>query len=132
MKREPVWVTPRVVEAVHLQQLAEHGGAAGVRDAAPLNSALARPRQLFAYGGDEGSLPPLAAAYAFGLARNHPFVDGNKRTSLVVSLLFLRLNGKMIAAAMEDRYLTIIALAAGSLTEAELGEWFARHIVDAA
>lgn len=101
-----------------------------MRDVGLLASALARLRQIFAYSGHAVTLPQLAAAYAFGLARNHPFVDGSKRSALVVSLLFLRLNGKAISASMEDRYLTFMALADGSLSEAALGEWFALHIVD--
>jgi len=120
---EPVLLHDAVVEAVHLRQLAEHGGAAGVRDAGLLASALARPRQLFAYGGDDASLPALAAAYGYGLARNHPFVDGNKRTAFVATLLFLRLNGYDLRATQEQRYSTFLALAAGTLDEAGLAAW---------
>ena len=131
MKSEPRWVLAHVVEAIHLQQLTEHGGGPGVRDVGLLASALARPQQLFAYGGNEATLPRLAAAYAFGLARNHAFVDGNKRTALVVSFLFLRLNGLDVNASPEDRFLTFLALAEGSLGEPELAQWFARHCVAA-
>ena len=95
---EPTWVLDEIVPAIHGRQLAEHAGSPGVRDAGLLASALARPKQLFAYGGAEATLQPLAAAYAFGIARNHPFLDGNKRTAFVVSLLFLRLNGLTIEA----------------------------------
>lgn len=123
----PIWVRDEVVLAVHLQQLTEHGGAAGVRDAGLLASALARPQHVFAYGGDAVELSQLAAAYAIGIARNHPFVDGNKRSALVISLLFLRLNGYSLIASREDRYQTFMALADGSLSEAELADWFARQ-----
>ncbi|HJR73032.1 MAG TPA: type II toxin-antitoxin system death-on-curing family toxin [Luteimonas sp.] len=129
--REPVWVQEAVVDAIHLRQLAEHGGAPGVRDANLLASALARPRQLFAYGGDETPLPALAAAYGYGLARNHPFVDGNKRTAFVVTLLFLRLNGHGLDATQEERYRTFLALADGSLGERELAAWLHAHLTRA-
>lgn len=129
--REPVWLHEAVIEAVHLRQLSEHGGAAGVRDAGLLASALARPQQLFAYGGDEITLPALAAAYGYGLARNHPFVDGNKRTAFVATLLFLRLNGHDLTATPEERYATFLALADGSLSEAQLAAWLADRLVAA-
>lgn len=129
--REPVWLHEAVIEAVHLRQLSEHGGAAGVRDAGLLASALARPQQLFAYGGDEITLPALAAAYGYGLARNHPFVDGNKRTAFVATLLFLRLNGHDLTATPEERYATFLALADGSLSEAQLTAWLADRLVAA-
>lgn len=125
---EPVWLQPAVIEAIHLRQLTEHGGAAGIRDAGLLASALARPQQLFAYGGDEVSLPALAAAYGYGLARNHPFVDGNKRTAFVATLLFPRLNGYDLNAAQEERYRTFLALADGSLSEQALLVWLETHL----
>src|SRR4029079_1146489 len=112
---EPVWVLDEIVPAVHGRQLAEHGGSVGVRDKGLLASALARPRQLFAYGGTEATLSRLAGAYAYGIAPQHPFVDGNKRTAFVVSLLFLRLNGLMLNVSQEAKYDTFIALAAGEL-----------------
>lgn len=120
---EPVWVLDEVVEAIHKRQLAEHGGAAGVRDASLLASALARPKHLFAYGGSEVSLTRLAAAYAFGIAQNHPFVDGNKRTAFVVTLLFLRLNGLAVIASQEEKYRSFVSLASGALEEGELAKW---------
>jgi len=125
---EPVWLQPAVIEAIHLRQLAEHGGAAGIRDAGLLASALARPQQLFAYGGEGVSLPALAAAYGYGLARNHPFVDGNKRTAFVAALLFLRLNGFDLSATQEERYRTFLALADGSLSEQALLVWLETHL----
>lgn len=127
--RKPVWLHEAVIEAVHLRQLSEHGGAAGVRDAGLLASALARPQQLFAYGGDEVTLPALAAAYGYRLARNHPFVDGNKRTAFVATLLFLRLNGHDLMATPEERYATFLALADGSLSETQLAAWLADRLV---
>jgi death-on-curing protein len=120
--REPVWLLESVMEAAHLQQLAEHGGPSGVRDPHLLSSALARPRQVFAYG-DGVDLAALAAAYAHGIARNHPFVDGNKRTALIALLLFLRLNGQDLTAPPMDRYLMTMALAAGDLNETQLADW---------
>jgi death-on-curing protein len=124
--REPVWILEDVVEAIHERQLAEHGGTSGVRDAGALASALARPRQRFA-SGDATGLPQLAAAYAFGIARNHPFVDGNKRTALVAALLFLRLNGLALAASEEDTYGAFVALAAGDTDEDGLARWLEAH-----
>ena len=107
------------------------GGSSAIRDLGALESALAQPRATFDDVELYSTLVDKAAALGFSLIRNHPFVDGNKRSALVVSLLFLRLNGKSIAASMEDRYLTFMALADGSLSEAELGAWFARHVLDA-
>lgn len=119
---EPVWVALSTVLAVHDEQLAEHGGHASLRDAALLESALARPRNSYAYG--ERSLPALAASLAFGIARNHPFVDGNKRTSLVVSELFLELNDLELVASDEECIVRFLALAAGERTEEQLASWF--------
>jgi death-on-curing protein len=124
---EPVWVLDEAVPAIHGRQLAEHGGSAGVRDEGLLASALARPKQLFAHGGAEATLSRLAAAYAYGIARNHPFVDGNKRTAFVVSLLFLRLNGLALEASQEEKYEVFMALAAGRLDEQGLSSWIEKH-----
>ena len=118
---EPVWIDLDVVLAIHDEQLAEHGGQAGVRDRGLLESALARPRNQFAYG--ESSLPRLAASYAFGISRNHPFLDGNKRTSLVVAELFLDLNGLDLTASDETCVTTFLRLAAGELGEDDLARW---------
>ena len=123
---EPIWVLDEVVIAIHKRQLAEHGGAVGVRDAGLLASALARPKHLFAYVNGV-TLAQLAAAYAFGIVRNHPFVDGNKRTAFVVAMLFLRLNGYTIAASQEEKYQTFLALAEGRLDEAVLATWLEQH-----
>lgn len=124
---QPQWVLNEVVLAIHKQQLAEHGGSSGVRDEGLLASALARPQNLFNYEPDDASIPRLAACYAFGLARNHPFLDGNKRVALVVSLLFLKLNGIDLSAPMEERYQVFMALADGSMGEDELSAWFERY-----
>lgn len=116
-----VWIQEPVVWAVHEAQLAEHGGAAGVRDAGLLASALARPRHLAHYG--EPDAADLAAAYGFGIARNHPFLDGNKRTAFVCVELFLALNGIALQASDTDCVLTMLALAAGDLSEADFAAW---------
>lgn len=119
---EPVWVLKAAVLAFHLRQLAEHGGGEGVRDEGLLDSALARPLNKFAY--EEPDLFELAAAYAYGIATNHPFVDGNKRTAYVTALTFLRLNGLRVEASQTEKYETFIRLAAGELREVELADWF--------
>ena len=121
MSEEPVWVLPGVVLAIHDEQIAEHGGAPGLRDAGLLDSALARPRHRFHY--ERAPLPALAASYAHGIVCNHPFIDGNKRTGLVVAELFLELNGRALTAGDEDCVLTILKLASGELDEAELAGW---------
>lgn len=120
---EPVWITLELALAVHDRQIAEHGGASGVRDRGMLESALARPQQLLAYGGAEVDPPALAAAYAFGIARNHPFVDGNKRTAAVACELFLELNGWLLPAEDTELYPIFLALAAGELSEDDLAAW---------
>ena len=123
-----VWVREDVVLALHLRQLAEHGGGEGVRDEGLLRSALARPQNLLAYGDPRPDLASLAAAYAYGIARNHPFVDGNKRTALVVARLFLLLNGVNLVATQEEKYLTFLKLAAGELSEEDLADWVRSHL----
>jgi death-on-curing protein len=121
---EPVWVQQRVVIAAHEESLAEHGGPSGIRDIGMLESALARPKNLFAYSETEPSLEQMAAAYAFGITANHPFVDGNKRTAFIASITFLRLNGIRISADKAETYLTFYGLAEGSITEEQLAAWF--------
>jgi death-on-curing protein len=120
---EPVWISSRLTLAIHERQLAEHGGDAGLRDLSLLESALARPNQLLAYGGPDVDIPAMAAAYAFGVARNLPFVDGDKRTAYVVCRLFLRLNGWDFTNTLADRYTVFLGLAAGEISEAELVDW---------
>ncbi|MES2460133.1 MAG: type II toxin-antitoxin system death-on-curing family toxin, partial [Armatimonadota bacterium] len=105
MTQEPIWLREDVVLAIHRRQLAEHGGSEGVRDSGLLSSALARPQNLLAYGEPTPDLPSLAAAYAFGIVRNHPFVDGNKRTGYVVCRTFLIINGQDITASQQEKYL---------------------------
>jgi death-on-curing protein len=122
--KDPVWIPKRVALAMHLRQLAEHAGGEGVRDEGLLDSALQRPQNKLAYG--EPDLFDLAAAYAYGIARNHPFVDGNKRTALVVSMTFLYVNGHKVTASKEDRLQRFLALASGTLEEDDLAAWF-RH-----
>ena len=125
--KEPKWLPREAVLAMHARQLAEHGGSEGLRDEGMLESALQRAQNKYAY--DEPDMFDLAAAYAFGVARNHPFIDGNKRTVLVASRTFLLINGYQITATREDRLRTFLALAAGHLGELELAAWFRKHAV---
>lgn len=122
--KEPNWVSKEEALAMHGRQLSEHGGLPGIRDEGLLESALARPQNLFVYADSPVDMPRLAASYAYGLATNHPFLDGNKRTALVVSQTFLALNGYRFTGSFEDEYKTIIALAAGELDEESLEKWF--------
>ena len=126
MGRDWVWVMPGVATAAHAEQLAEHGGGAGVRDAGALESAMGRPVNLALYGTPD--VAELAAAYAFGIARNHPFVDGNKRTAAVVSETFLALNGFELTASDAELTVAFLELAAGNLTEAEMAAWFREFV----
>ena len=121
-----IWVDLSVVLALHDEHLAEHGGPVGIRDRAVLESALARPANKAHYG--DADVAALAAAYACGIARNHPFVDGNKRTALVVAELFLMRNGHVLTASNAACVSTFIALAAGAISEDELAQWFRNHI----
>ena len=125
-----VWVRPDVVLAVHEEQLAEHGGGAGLRDEGLLHAALARPQNLVAYGDPDPDpdLAELAAAYAYGIARNHPFVDGNKPTAFVVAELFLAMNGLTLEADDAVCVVIMLDLAAGNLSESDLAAWLARHL----
>jgi death-on-curing protein len=124
---DPVWISKALVLAIHSRQLAEHGGADGVRDDGLLDSALGRPRNQFAYNDPTPAIPELAAAYAYGIARNHAFIDGNKRTAAVVCETFLALNGMTLDATDADMYPVFLSLAAGSLTEADLVAWLTAH-----
>ena len=110
---------------MHLELIADFGGAAGVRDEGLLTMSLERPRNKYAYG--EHDIFELAAAYGFGFTRNHPFVDGNKRTAFAVIDVFLRLNGCALASSEEEAYATMIQLAAGDLQEAQLARWLSEH-----
>ncbi len=123
------WVRLETALALHKRQIAEHGGSDGVRDEGLLSSALARPQNLLAYT-DDADIAALAAAYAFGIAKNHPFIDGNKRTALVVMRTFLSVNGYDLRATQEDKYITFLSLADGSLGEDELVHWVRPHLIE--
>lgn len=125
---EPNWVLPELVLAVHRMLLAEHGGSAGVRDQGLLDSALNRPQQRYAYESPI-TLFELAAAYSFGITKNHPFIDGNKRVALTVGAIFLEVNGASLNAPESEAVIIFEQLAAGLLTEAELAQWLARNSV---
>ncbi|HAI59474.1 MAG TPA: type II toxin-antitoxin system death-on-curing family toxin [Xanthomonadaceae bacterium] len=118
-----VWINKALVLALHVRQLAEHGGITGIRDEALLDSALARPQQREAYGDPPPDLAELAASLAYGLARNHAFLDGNKRTAHVAYRTFLRLNGQDLIASDEEKYVAMIGLAEGRLTEPDFAAW---------
>lgn len=123
MKRhEWVWVPLDAVLAIHDEQVSEHGGIRGVRDLGVIESALARPRNLVAYGKPDAAA--LAAAYAFGLCKNHGFLDGNKRTAYVVAETFLDLNGHAVEASDEEVVSTVLGVASGVMAEAQLAKWF--------
>lgn len=124
---EPVWISEVLVRAIHQRQLAEHGGLDGLRDPGMLVSALAKPRNLLACGGEGVDLPAMAASYAFGLARNHPFLDGNKRSAAVVCETFLGLNGVRLDVDNGEMYMKFLALAEGQLSEEDLAHWLRDH-----
>ena len=124
---EWIWIVDSVVLAIHEAQLAEHGGMVGIRDEGLLASALARPRNVQAYG-EAPDAATLAAAYAFGLSRNHPSLDGNKRTAFVVMELFLNLNALNLTAEDADCISTMEALASGKLGEKALAGWLRDHL----
>ena len=125
--QEPLWMD--LVDAVmaHDHELSMHGGSSGIRDQGLLEFALALPRNIWAYAETPPPLTTLAAAYAYGISANHAFLDGNKRAVLVVSFTFLEINGLEVTATQEDAYSTILTLAAGEISEAELAAWFAHH-----
>jgi len=127
-KTEPMWLTRVVVDAVHNDQIREHGGLLGLRDENGLTSALTRARHKWLYDRTT-DLASLGAAYAFGLARNHPYNDGNKRVALVAMLTFLAINRHDVQANDEDVLTTMLALAAGRLGEPELAAWLRARIV---
>ncbi len=123
-----VWLLEETLTAIHHRQIAEHGGSEGLRDEGLLLSALARPQNLLAYGEPAPDLASLAAAYAYGIARNHPFVDGNKRTALVAARTFQILNGVDLEATQDDKVLTFLKLAEGAISEEELADWIRKRI----
>lgn len=120
------WVSLEVVYAVHDRQLAEHGGLSGVRDAGAVESAIARPQNMAAYGRPD--VASLAAAYAFGLARNHGLADGNKRTAWVIARLFLADDGQRLLFVKEDAVRLMESVAAGTITEEDLADWFRQRL----
>lgn len=122
---EPEWVLKETVLGLHEQSLHQHGGSAGIRDGGLLDSALGRPQNLFAYG--QPTLHDLAASYAYGLVKNHPFIDGNKRTGFVVAVLMLELNGCHFHAEEADAALRTLALAAGEMTESAFAAWLEQN-----
>jgi death-on-curing protein len=124
---EPIWIGREITLVYHELQLAEHGGTSGVRDLGLLESALAKPRNLFAYSEGALIMPRLAASYAFGIAGNHPFIDGNKRTAMVVAFAFLELNGYEVLASQEEAYFAFLAVANGETTEEELAKWLEQY-----
>ena len=131
MGSAPRWVGRLVVEAVHIDQIREHGGLPGLRDEGALESALARPRQRLVHE-PSADLAELAAACGFGLARSHPFVDGNKRIAFLAMAVFLGLNGKAIQCPEAEVVTAILALAAGKLSEDELADWLRPRMVERA
>jgi death-on-curing protein len=126
--KEPIWISQRVVISIHRRQLAEHGGSDGIRDKGLLDSALSRPRNILAYSESPSDLATLAAAYAYGIIKNHPFVDGNKRTSYVVMRTFLKLNGCDLEASEIEKYQTWIAIADNNFSEEQLQDWIRNHL----
>jgi death-on-curing protein len=123
-----VWLLEETVIAIHQRQVSEHGGIEGLRDEGLLSSALARPQNLLAYAQPRPDLAALAAAYAYGIARDHPFADGNKRTALVAARTFLLLNGVNLEASQDEKYLTFFQLAQGTVTEEQLADWIRKRI----
>jgi death on curing protein len=128
MALEVHWILDRVVTTLHKQVLAVHGGEAGIRDPLLLQSALARPKNLAAYGDPPPDLAQLAAAYAHGVVKNHPFIDGNKRMGLVLLHLFLRINGYELETSQADMYEHLLGLAEGRVNEDELAGWVREKI----
>ena len=124
---EPIWIRSDVVLAIHKRQIAEHGGAEGTNDLGLLDSALARPKNLLAYSEEQLDLCSLAAAYGYGIARNHAFVDGNKRVAYVTCMAFLKINGRSLDVPLEEKYSIFLKLASGEITEKELADWLRSH-----
>lgn len=119
----PIWINMDAVLAIHRRQIAEHGGDEGIRDRGLLESALARPKNLIANSETTPDVFELSAAHGYGICKNHAFVDGNKRVAYVVCMMFLRLNGMTLDASPEEKYLTFLKLAEGSINEKDLADW---------
>jgi death-on-curing protein len=126
MSTEPNWLSRLVVDTIHAELLQEHGGVSGIRDEDLIESALARPLQRYHYE-PSSDLPTLAAAYLFGLVKNHPYVDGNKRVGFAAAAVFLLLNGLELTAPEVDAYDAVIGTASGTLSETDLASWLRRH-----
>lgn len=125
---EPRWLTKSHILYIHSQQIEEHGGDDGVRDESLLDSALSRPRNTYEYA-EEASLPELAADYAFGVTRNHPFVDGNKRTSLLAAFIFLEINGLTLDVDEMEAADRVIALSSSEIDRDSFATWLANNVV---
>jgi death-on-curing protein len=125
--KEPVWLIRAALEILHDLSITEHGGAGGLRDEGLFESALARPQNLLAYESDV-DLARLAASYAFGLAKNHAFVDGNKRTAFIAAATFLSLNGQRLVADQAQATLVMLSVASGAFSEEELANWIRQHL----
>lgn len=125
---EPKWISEKAILALHDRQIAEFGGASGVRDMGLLQSAIARPRNAFYYNNII-SVTQLSAAYAYGIAKNHAFVDGNKRTAFMTCYLFLMKNGFVIKAAEQERYVSILSLAEGAMSEEQFAKWLDEQVI---
>jgi len=125
---EPIWINLRVIKAFHDRQINEHGGLQGLDDEGLLLSALSRSENAYHYSDREPDVAELAAAYGFGLAKNHPFNDANKRTALIAMRLFLKLNGYDLAASPEGKYKTIILVDASDITEDQLAQWIRKNL----
>ena len=128
--QEPSWLRYDVIIAIHQMQIAEHGGKQGVRDEGLLKSALDRPLNAYHYQEPKPDLAFLAASYAYGIARNHPFIDGNKRTAFVALRLFLKINQLDLKASQQDKYTIIMKLASGRLSESELADWIEKNQIE--
>ena len=124
--KQPLWVARQTVDGLHSDLLAEHGGAPGLRDEGLLESALARPRQIFAYS--ECDLPQLAAAYVAGIVKNHPFIDGNKRTGFMTGYVFLQRNGLHFTASEAEAAQAVLELAAGTIDETGFALFLRDHV----
>ena len=125
---EPVWINLRFIKAFHDRQFNEHGGLPGLRDERMLLSAISRPENVCHYSDPKLDVAELAAAYGLGLAKNHPFNDANKRTALIAKHLFLKLNGYDLAASPEDKYKTIICIAASDISTDEFRQWIRKNL----
>ena len=126
--QEPHWISKEAALAMHHRQLAEHGGIQGIRDESLLESALGEPQDLFVYSNTTVDMAHLAASYTYGIVMNHPFLDGNKRTALVVGRTFLLLNGYNLITSQEEKYMAIINIASSTWSEKQLARWFTENI----